>query len=216
MRRVMRILRISSAALLVVMAAFVAILWGRSYRFCEGISYAKAHPVGVGITRDVISSQEGIIALTHVRRDVQDSIPRLWGDLGLHVSSDPVRPGVVLADARQFGHQLWGFGYVHQIAGPPPAGTDRLDCRRVLVPHWALLVVLVTIPLAESLRALRNRRRAVQGRCTVCGYDLRATPDCCPECGTAAKPPHSRPMQRTGAAVIVSPVRTSLERGSGR
>lgn len=210
MRRITHILRISVAALLLVMATFVAILWGRSYRFCEGIGYAKALPVGVGITRDVISSQEGIVALTHVRRDVQDSVPRVWGDLGLHVSSDPVRPGAVLADARQFGHQVWGFGYVHRVAGPPPAGADRMDSRRVLLPHWALLVALLTIPFAELLRALRNRQRAVSGRCIVCGYDLRATPGRCPECGTTPKPPHNQPMQRTGAPVIVSPVRTLL------
>jgi hypothetical protein len=44
-------------------------------------------------------------------------------------------------------------------------------------PMW--IIVLIP-PLAV---ALVTRRRERFGHCTNCGYDLRATPDRCPECG---------------------------------
>ena len=56
----------------------------------------------------------------------------------------------------------------------------------VMAPYW-----LVTLPLAAPpllwLRSRRKRRGRMRGRvCIRCGYDLRATPERCPECGFMA------------------------------
>jgi hypothetical protein len=53
----------------------------------------------------------------------------------------------------------------------------------ICVPYWAGTVLTAGLPLAWVVRRVRRRRSAVAGRCLVCGYDLRATPQKCPECG---------------------------------
>jgi hypothetical protein len=52
---------------------------------------------------------------------------------------------------------------------------------------WLPTLLLALLPLARlASAAWRARgRRDPPGHCRRCGYDLRATPDMCPECGTA-------------------------------
>jgi hypothetical protein len=52
------------------------------------------------------------------------------------------------------------------------------------VPHWALLPPLAVLPAAAGVAERRRRRRRAGGLCARCGYDLRATPGTCPECGS--------------------------------
>ena len=71
----------------------------------------------------------------------------------------------------------------------------------VEIPWWSLLLLFALLPAARWLVHLRRRSIARRGACPHCGYDLRATPDRCPECGAApqdarrlvlASPPHAR------------------------
>ena len=56
--------------------------------------------------------------------------------------------------------------------------------RRFVIPYWFPAVIAAGLPVIWlALAGRRHRRRRRMGCCPRCGYDLRATPDRCPECG---------------------------------
>lgn len=52
------------------------------------------------------------------------------------------------------------------------------------VPHWAIALPLALPAAFSGVGFLRKRRRRKRGVCMCCGYDLRASAERCPECGT--------------------------------
>ena len=63
------------------------------------------------------------------------------------------------------------------------------------IPYWFLLVLFAIMPSWFVLAPMNRRRREKRGHCPTCDYDLRASKERCPECGTpiapanAAEPP---------------------------
>ena len=85
----------------------------------------------------------------------------------------------------QFGDfAVWGSTvyYASRSGGPD----HRLTDVSVRLPYWLVALLSIPVPcwlLTRHRVTLRRERRRAAGECEVCGYDLRATPGRCPECG---------------------------------
>jgi hypothetical protein len=70
----------------------------------------------------------------------------------------------------------------------PGGGANMMPSWGLVMDYWAL-AVLTALPaglvrLNRLRRRIARRYRRQEGCCAKCGYDLRATPGRCPECGT--------------------------------
>jgi hypothetical protein len=201
-----RLLDLLTALSLVLCVAAVAI-WVRSYWVWDTFScrrvggadvlaeeggwlaFVNRGQVGAGFTRNVARypSADGAAAVraalasrgVGLRWDRRPPAPRptgptstAWQRLGFYGawSTTPARgPSMRVGNAR--------------VRALDMVTTER----SVTMPCW-LPVALAAAGPGLGLVRVRRRRRAARLRqkhkCPACGYDLRATPDRCPECGT--------------------------------
>jgi len=77
---------------------------------------------------------------------------------------------------------VWG-GFKHgAFSHPEPMHVrPRAYGWQIVVPFWSIVPPTAIAPLIAIWR--RSRRRITFGNCASCGYDMRATPMRCPECG---------------------------------
>lgn len=88
-----------------------------------------------------------------------------------------------------------GMGF--SWSGGEISGTRTATYRTIAIPLW-LPFVIFSWPIIPWMR--HRRRAALPGNaCKQCGYDLRATPQRCPECGIipGKSPPVARPAGNT-------------------
>jgi hypothetical protein len=61
--------------------------------------------------------------------------------------------------------------------------TNRSRIMYITVPYWPLIGATFAGAWLAGRPSRLRRRRVRRGQCEWCGYDLRATPARCPECG---------------------------------
>lgn len=55
------------------------------------------------------------------------------------------------------------------------------------LPRWCVILLTAIAPALWLGRRVQKRKTRRAGLCETCGYDLRATPERCPECGATPK-----------------------------
>ena len=105
---------------------------------------------------------------THLRSELDFDLPR-------HQAIVPPPYDVVRARRAVNRRLEWnGFRYMAESRAAPSS-------RSVQVPSWFVALLAAILPALWLGRRLL--RRYPPGHCKRCGYDLRASPDKCPECG---------------------------------
>ena len=76
----------------------------------------------------------------------------------------------------------------------------EVSYRTLALVTGVLPAAFLTLRVTKWLTRYRRDESAGPTQCALCGYDLRATPDRCPECGTAVEPAGDGPRDATSSA----------------
>jgi hypothetical protein len=155
-----RLLNLLTLLSLLLCVAVVA-LWVRSYLVQDHLTVRRPH------RHITVGTEYGAFVIFHTSYD--DDIGTSWN---WNVEPLPYQPGLSpLALALVTIEATQGFSPQTLV---------------IVLPQWAVAAVFGTFPVGRLIRHHRSRRRHGSDACRRCGYDLRATPDRCPECGTIA------------------------------
>lgn len=170
-----------ASALSLLLCAATAVLWIRSLVRVDNFDGVWTNHEGAVATYAATSNAGHFgVCLT-----ICDE-PQPWAQTyRLRHSTAPAEPGGLLSGPM-------GFSYLNfstsRLGWRDATGENHLASTpgvlyAVTIPYWATLTLAGVLPLADAWRRWRTRRATCRRVCATCGYDLRASPDRCPECG---------------------------------
>ena len=194
MKRLLRILLNTATTLSLVLCGGMVALWGRGFCAEDTVTLTWTTHNGSATKWKALSLNS---KFGQLRFDYEDS------DLALASApfrSEPLPPhanwedhAVPLWNASGFGYGAWRLPYSVPIEPPWPIPNYESRNRYLLLPVYLFVIVFAVLPAGAAIARRRARRHHRLGLCAVCGYDLRATPDRCPECGTITPTAKGKP-----------------------
>jgi hypothetical protein len=153
----------------------VSVIWVRSYRV--GDTWLWYDPPPAGVCSNYLRLGRGYVQYVWWDVSMMTGLNRIAG----YYRDDPAN--LERLDGQR-GKTHFAFASLRYDRQPPEWIIAQL--------HLAWPFALTAIPPVLWIIAWRrHRRRARSSLCRVCGYDLRASPDRCPECGTVS---HAAPI----------------------
>jgi hypothetical protein len=172
------------AAILLLLFVATAAMWIRSFWAADYFSYQRNHMVGryeKMIGADIWSTRAGLYVIFLKGTGKANSSAEM--SLLRHASYHPFPMHWMIEKTFLRRHGFFFYcgpsdnGYVNSVLASWSWGFS------FNLPYWLLLFILPIYPAWRIYRG--SHRRKPDGKtCHVCGYDLRATPHRCPECGT--------------------------------
>ena len=161
----------SASALSLVLCLTTLALWVGSYSVAEQVAATRACRYTVGVSGGQLTVEKSICQAIYTGEDGPALVPVDYS-VSWRFTLHPPPPNI-----NGEGDPDWG--------GAP--SRPNVETRAVLftVPVWLVTACLALPPLALFLGRLWKRSRRSEGHCAKCGYDMRATPNRCPECGSS-------------------------------
>jgi hypothetical protein len=191
-------------------------LWLRSESRHDKLRYLCFRPCGIdgdGLYSDLISCRGRVAFCFHWTRRIDPPLPAdgpgLRRELRWHTGTLYSGDDLAIPFAAPVGTAPGRSGFLWDVNettvySPVAIKEDRPNPKwitpddylyghtwhrrvKLVVPMWAPLALAAFAFLLSSRPYFRCRRWKRLGLCSQCGYNLRATPDRCPECGAVPK-----------------------------